>query len=193
MDEGGQAGRGTASVEPAALVARIAAADRLAFADLYRQFQPRLRAYLRRLGADRALADELVQETMLQVWRRAGTFDSRQSSVATWVFTIARNKRIDVFRREKRPEIDPEDPAWQPDPEPAADVAFDASRREARLKAAIADLPPEQAEMLRRAFFDDLSHTEIAEATGLPLGTVKSRVRLALSRLRRALGPDGEP
>ena len=185
----GIANDATDSDDPAELLARVAASgDREAFALLYRRFAPRLASYLRRLGADRAAADELMQEAMIQVWRRVATFDRRQSSVSTWVFTIARNKRIDAIRRERRPEIDPDDPALAPDPEPPADQVVDAAQREARLRLALADLPEEQAGLLRRAFFDGLSHSEIATATGLPLGTVKSRIRLALGRMRKALG-----
>lgn len=162
-------------------------ADREAFAALFRTFQPRIRAYLMRLGSDPAHADELVQETMVTVWRRAGTFDRRQAAVATWLFTIARNKRIDALRRERRPEFDPNDPALVPGPEPLPDAQLDASQRQERVRAAIRTLPEEQAALLRQAFVDGLSHREIAERTGLPLGTVKSRLRLAMGHLRKSL------
>ncbi|MBM3492019.1 MAG: sigma-70 family RNA polymerase sigma factor [Alphaproteobacteria bacterium] len=175
-------------VEPAALVARVAeGADRSAFAELFRRFAPRLKAYLMRLGADEGGAEEVVQEAMLTVWRRAATFDARQASVATWIFTIARNKRIDRFRRERRPEFDPHDPMLAPAADPAPDESLGAQQEECRLAEALAALPAEQADLLRLAFFDSLSHADIAARSGLPLGTVKSRVRLALGRLRRAL------
>lgn len=161
--------------------------DRAAFAELFRHFAPRLKAYLTRLGAEGALADELVQEAMLTVWRRADGFDPAQASAATWIFTIARNRRIDGLRRESRPEVDPEDPALVPAPPEAADTLIEAAQETGRLQSAISDLPAEQAELLRLAYYEDQPHSAIAERTGLPLGTVKSRLRLALGRLRKAL------
>ena len=164
--------------------------DRAAFATLYSYFAPRVKGWLIRQGADPAAAEELAQESLLMVWTRAATFDRRQSSVSTWLFTIARNKRIDVLRREKRPEFDPLDPALVPAPAAAQDAAYDAVQDEERLQRVIATLPAEQAELLHLAFYEDRSHRDIAVLRGLPLGTVKSRLRLALARLRKAL--DGE-
>ena len=161
--------------------------DRDAFAALFSHFAPRLKAFLMRLGSGGVEAEELMQEAMLMVWRRAESFDSRQAGVSTWVFTIARNKRIDALRRERRPEFDPEDPALIPAPPPAADDEFAAREDSARLRKAIAALPAEQAALIRMAYFEDKAHVAIAEETELPLGTVKSRLRLALGRLRKAL------
>ena len=161
--------------------------DRDAFASLFSHFAPRLKAFLMRLGSGGVEAEELMQEAMLMVWRRAESFDSRQAGVSTWVFTIARNKRIDALRRERRPEFDPEDPALIPAAPPAADDAFAAQEDNERLRKAIATLPVEQAELIRMAYFEDKAHVAIAEQTELPLGTVKSRLRLALGRLRKAL------
>jgi RNA polymerase sigma-70 factor (ECF subfamily) len=172
----------------AALVERIAtSADKQAFASLFRHFAPRVKSYLLRLGAGGAQAEELTQEAMIMVWRKAASFDRNQSSVATWLFTIARNKRIDAIRRERRPEIDPSDPALVPDPEPAPDVALAVDQRDTRLRAAIATLPAEQAELLKLAFYEDKSHGDIAAERGIPLGTVKSRLRLAFGRLRKVM------
>lgn len=168
-----------------ALIEAIAAtADRTAFAELFAYFAPRLKSYLLRLGADPASAEEVVQESMLTVWRKAASFDSRQAGAATWIFTIARNRRIDRLRRERRPEIDPADPALAPPAPGDADAAVWSGQVEQRLRAAIESLPHEQSDLIRRAYFEDLSHSEIAKASGLPLGTVKSRIRLALQRLR---------
>lgn len=164
--------------------------DRTAFSRLFNHFAPRLKAYLMRLGADSAGAEELVQEVMLLVWRRADTFDPAQANASTWIFTIARNKRIDILRRERRPEIDAEDPALVPaTPEPA-DTTVEAYQEAVRLKAAIRALPEEQADLLRRAYYEDKAHSTISNECGLPLGTVKSRLRLALDRLRKALRED---
>eukprot|EP01026_Neomeris_dumetosa_P045406 TRINITY_DN38452_c0_g1_i2.p1 TRINITY_DN38452_c0_g1~~TRINITY_DN38452_c0_g1_i2.p1 ORF type:complete len:219 (-),score=2.63 TRINITY_DN38452_c0_g1_i2:268-924(-) len=161
--------------------------DRSAFGLLFDHFAPRLNAYLRRQGTDPEIADELVQEAMLQVWRRAESYDPRQASVATWVFTIARNKRIDFLRREVRPELDPEDPMLVPEAPSDGEVNYQREQRRKRIGEAIDDLPREQAYLLSLAFFDDMSHSDIAKETRLPLGTVKSRLRLALARLRSVL------
>jgi RNA polymerase sigma-70 factor (ECF subfamily) len=160
-------------------------ADQGAFAALFRHFAPRVKAFLMKSGASEALAEECMQDVMATVWTKAALFDPTRASLATWVFTIARNRRIDAFRRDRRPE--PEDLTWGPEAEPdQADVM--AFQQEAeRLAAAIASLPDKQRDLIERAYFGDLSHSEIAEATGLPLGTIKSRIRLALDRLRHAL------
>lgn len=167
------------------------AGDRAAFGTLYDHFAPRLKAYLMRLGTAEDVAEELTQESLISAWRRAASFDPAQASVATWLFTIARNKRIDRLRREKRPEFDPNDPALVPEAPPQPDQGLDAARDEGRLRAALLTLSEEQIHMLRLAFFSDLSHRDIAEKEQLPLGTVKSRIRLALAKLKVQLG-DGE-
>lgn len=172
----------------AALVEAIASgADKAAFAALFRHFAPKIKGYLLKLGADRGQAEELTQEVMLTVWRKAATFDRSQASVATWMFTIARNRRIDVLRREKRPELDPSDPMLVPDEPVAADDRLDALEREARVARALRTLPKEQADLVHEAFFLAKSHSQIAEDTKIPLGTVKSRLRLAFGRLRKAM------
>ncbi len=144
--------------------------DRGAFADLYRHFAPRVKSYLLRLGADAGTAEEVMQESMLALWRRADSFDPRQASASTWVFTIARNKRIDGLRRGRRPELDPADPALMPAEPEAADRRLEAAEASRRLRQAIDTLPREQAELLQLAYYDDLSHSAIAETTKLPLG-----------------------
>lgn len=171
----------------ARLVERVATGDREAFAALFQVYAPKIKGYLLRLGAPPAQAEELAQDVMITVWQKAGQFDSGQASVSTWLYTIARNRRIDVIRRERRPEFDPEDPLLVPEPEVQPDAALTAADREARLHAAMKDLPEEQARLLRQAFFEAKSHSEIAAVTGLPLGTVKSRLRLAFARLKKAL------
>jgi len=191
-DDAGQsesaAGNGPAVAGPADHAAWMKAVaerrSKAAFARLFGHFAPRIKAYLMRSGSDEGSAEELVQEAMLTVWRRAESFDVAQASVATWMFTIARNKRIDAYRRTKRPELDPDDPALAPQPETMQDEAVGAGQAAEAIRDAIADLPEEQAEMLRLAFFEDRAHSEIAELTGLPLGTVKSRLRLAIGKMR---------
>jgi RNA polymerase sigma factor (sigma-70 family) len=169
------------------LVAIARDRDRTAFGLLFGRMAPRLKAYLLRSGVGAAQADELVQEVMLMVWRRAGTFDPARAVASTWIFTIARNKRIDAIRHDRRPEFDPEDPALVPAQAPAADRSIETAEDSARLRDAIGKLPVEQAELLRLAYFEDQPHTMIAQQQGLPLGTVKSRLRLAMERLRRDL------
>lgn len=161
--------------------------DRRAFAKLFAHFAPRIKAYLRRLGAGDGMAEELAQEVMLTIWRRAHLFDRRQAGVGTWIFTIARNKRIDAIRRERRPELDPNDPALVPEAEPQADKTVEYDQRDTRIREAIAVLPEEQAKLLRLSYYEEKSHSAIAEELNLPLGTVKSRLRLALGRLRSSL------
>lgn len=163
------------------------AGDRAAFAQVFAYFAPRVKAYLRRLGVDAGGADELVQEVMLLVWRRADTFDPRQSSASTWIFTIARNKRVDALRREARPEFDPTDPLLLPEAETPADHRIESRESIARMRVALNALPPEQAELLRLAYFDEVPHSTISAERGIPLGTVKSRLRLAMDRLRKVL------
>ncbi|GEO40693.1 RNA polymerase sigma-70 factor (ECF subfamily) [Skermanella aerolata] len=169
------------------LVAIARDRDKDAFGLLFGRMGPRLKAYLLRSGIAPSQADELVQEVMLMVWHRADTFDPARAMASTWIFTIARNKRIDAARRDRRPEFDPEDPALVPDQPAAADRSIEQAEASARLRDAIAKLPAEQADLLRLAYFEDQPHSAIARHKGLPLGTVKSRLRLALERLRREL------
>ncbi|MDH3663297.1 MAG: sigma-70 family RNA polymerase sigma factor [Alphaproteobacteria bacterium] len=160
--------------------------DRSAFSELFGYFAPRIKAFMRRRGADEVLAEDLVQDVMLTVWRRASLYDRQQASVSTWIFTIARNKHIDALRRERRPEIDPEDPALVADPKPAVDQLVSQDQISERLRAAVRELPEEQADVLRKNFFEDKPHKVVADELALPLGTVKSRIRLALAKLRQA-------
>jgi RNA polymerase sigma-70 factor, ECF subfamily len=164
--------------------------DRAAFARLFGHFAPRLKAFMMRGGADADLAEELAQEAMIAVWRRADSFDPAKAAVSTWVFTIARNKRIDRLRRERMPEFSEEEYAASLPPPRRGDE--EALRRETagRLARSIATLPAEQAEVVRLAFYEDKAHAEIAEQLALPLGTVKSRIRLALQRLRGLVTED---
>ncbi|MGB8275811.1 MAG: sigma-70 family RNA polymerase sigma factor [Alphaproteobacteria bacterium] len=162
--------------------------DRDAFSRLFLHFGPRVKSYLRRQGMGNAEAEELMQEVMLTVWRRADQFDSAKASASTWIFTIARNRRVDALRRERVPQIDPNDPLLVPQSGPSADERIDAAERARRLAAAMTELPADQADLLRRSYFEDKSHSAIAAELRLPLGTVKSRLRLAVRRLRALIG-----
>ena len=165
--------------------------DREAFIRLYRHFAPRVKAYLLRLGADDATAEEATQETMLSLWRRADSFDPTQAGAGTWVFTIARNRRIDLIRRERRPEPDSDAIELIADSAAPADQTIAAEQRDRQVRAALETLPQEQAALIQMAYYEDLTQTAIAAKTGLPLGTVKSRFRLAFARMKRVL--DGDP
>jgi RNA polymerase sigma-70 factor, ECF subfamily len=162
--------------------------DRAAFLALYDHYAPRVKSYLKRLGAGDAIAEDVAQEAMLTVWRKAATYDPAKAAVGTWIFTIARNLRIDALRREQRPELAPDDPILTPEAPLPADAGIDIARRQRRVREALCELPAEQAEIVKLSFYGDKSHGEIAIALGIPLGTVKSRMRLAFLRVRRALG-----
>lgn len=159
--------------------------DQAAFADLFRHFAPRVKAFLMKSGMFPSFAEECTQEVMATVWRKAHLFDGTKASVSTWIFTIARNRKIDMIRKTRRPE--PEDLPWGPDADPdAAEVMMLAQDTE-ELGRALASLPEKQRKLIERAYFGELTHSEIAAETGLPLGTIKSRIRLALDRLRHAM------
>jgi RNA polymerase sigma-70 factor (ECF subfamily) len=162
--------------------------DRAAFAELFAHFGPRVKGYLMRLGASAAVAEDLAQEAMLTLWRKAALFDPAKASASTWVFTIARNLRIDAIRRERHPEVDPAELA--PEAERAADDGMVRVEDDARIREAILTLPKEQAEVIEMSFFADKPHSTIAQELGLPLGTVKSRLRLAMARIRTAFGEE---
>ena len=165
--------------------------DREAFARLFDYYAPRGKADLRKAGAPAGAAEDFAQDAMLTVWRKAELFDARKARAATWIFTIARNRRLDALRRERRPlpaqeiELDAEAPDR---PDRLLDAAEDADR----VRDALMRLKPEQAQVLRLAFFMDHPHSEIARRLDLPLGTVKSRIRTAMIRLRHLLDPASE-
>ena len=173
----------------AQLLARLAAADdREAFAELFARYAGRIRAFLLRGGASPDIAEEATQDVMVAVWRRASTYDPAKAGASTWIYAIARNRRIDLIRRQMRPAPDPEDPLFRPDPPQTPESAAAQSDRDARVRAALAGLNEEQLRAVRLTFYSGLTQAEIAEATGVPLGTVKSRLRLAFARLRAELG-----
>lgn len=158
--------------------------DRASFAALFHHFAPRLKTSLSRMGLPASVAEDLAQETLLTVWRKAGQFDPDRASAAAWVFTIARNLRIDTIRRDfkaKGMAADPQDACSTPEQE------LSTIQTEQRLRAAMDQMPGEQADLLRLSYFEEMSHAEIAKRLHLPLGTVKSRLRRATAQLRSAL------
>ncbi|MDH3239630.1 MAG: sigma-70 family RNA polymerase sigma factor [Alphaproteobacteria bacterium] len=172
------------------LVAVADCRDRQAFKSLFEYFAPRVKAFGLRQGADPGMADEVVQETMINVWRKAKQFEATKASASTWIFAIARNMRIDMLRKANRPEPDMDDPAMVPDPEPQAHEIIHRKQEARRIEEAFASLPAEQQEVLRLAFFEDKAHSRVAAELGIPLGTVKSRIRLAFRHLRGVVGEE---
>lgn len=185
----------SASPEPGTIAGKMAghlaaiasSGDRAAFAELFRYYAPRVKSYLQRLGGDPATAEEVMQEAMVQVWRKAGLFDPAKSSPSTWIFAIARNLRIDALRRDRRPEYDPDDPALVPEPDRPPDTVLEGQQAAARLAEAMAGLTAAERNLLTLTYYEEKSHSMISAELGLPLGTVKSRLRLTFAKLRGAL------
>ncbi len=159
--------------------------DQAAFAEIFGHFAPRVKAFLMKSGTSPELAEECTQEVMTTLWRKAHMFDPAKASVSTWIFTVARNRKIDILRKERRPE--PDDLPWGPEAEPEQEEVMVIQQETRKLGEALADLPDKQKDLIFKAYYGELSHSEIAEQTGLPLGTIKSRIRLALDRLRRQM------
>lgn len=159
--------------------------DRTAFAALFDYFAPRLKGFIIRSGASAHQAEEIVQDVMLTIWRKAATFDPHRAQVSAWIYQIARNRQIDIARKENRPM--PEELREEPGTEPDASQILGVEQEAGQLKQALAKLKPEQREIIEKAYIGELTHQEISAQTGLPLGTIKSRIRLGLERLRHEL------
>ncbi len=159
--------------------------DTSAFEQLFNHFAPRVKAFLMKSGADPQMAEECSQEVMATVWRKAHLFDPSRASASTWIFTIARNKKIDAIRKQNRPE--PEQLYPDLDYEPDQESVVELQQETERLTLALGELPEKQRVLVEKAYLGELSHSEIAEITGLPLGTIKSRIRLALEKLRHSM------
>lgn len=176
----------TEETGPALWISSIAERqDRASFALLFDCYAPQLKGYLLRRGVSASVAEDVAQDTLLTVWRKAALFDPDRASPASWIFTIARNRWVDVLRGEQRGGDGriAEPLAGQTTPE----EELSKLQVEVRLRAALRTLPAEQAEILRLSYFEDRSHAEIAEQLQLPIGTVKGRIRLANAQLRSAL------
>nr|WP_319948442.1 sigma-70 family RNA polymerase sigma factor [uncultured Shimia sp.] len=162
------------------------ARDKAAFSELFDYFGPRLKGFVMRSGMSAAQAEEVVQDVMLTVWRKADLFDPHRAQVSAWIYQIARNRQIDVIRKEKRPI--PEELREDPEVEPDASQILAVEQEAGKLKDALARLTENQRVILEKAYLGELTHQEISAQTGLPLGTIKSRIRLGLERLRHELG-----
>lgn len=172
------------------LLRRISGGDRDAFVAFFERYAGRVKSFVLRWGVNEQDADEIAQDTMVQVWRRASTFDAEKAAVSTWVFTIARNRKIDRLRKLGRAEVDVNDPLYQPDPEPDGAALLSVQEREAKIRGAMAALSEDQLQVVYASFYDGQSHSEIASSLDIPLGTVKSRIRLAFKALKDALGEE---
>jgi len=186
-----------ASADPAAedwgrVIEAIAVSqDRAAFARLFAYFAPRVKTVLKRSGSSEQMAEELAQETMLTVWRKASQFDPQSTGAAAWIFTIARNLRIDAVRRDRRggiTQVHSVDVEFIADPATPGDQVVAAAQAQILVHRALTTLPADQLRIVELSFFEDRPHGEIAELLSIPLGTVKSRLRLAMNKLRALLG-----
>ena len=163
-----------------------------AFDVLFRYFAPRIKSYCLRLGADPAGAEEITQEAMVSIWRNAALFNPSKASPSTWIFTIARNLSIDRFRKSRRPEFDPADPALIPEDQQTPDRLIEKIEMEENIRKIMDSLSSNERNVLMISFYENLSHGEISRQLNLPLGTVKSRIRLAFAKIRSTLdAPDG--
>jgi len=172
----------------AALLERVAAAkDREAFAALFDHFAPRVKSFMMRKGASSEQAEDLVQETMIAVWSKAALYVAARGSVTTWIFTIARNLRIDRLRRERANQFTDLDDYDAPSDDPGQDEALRRLQEDGAVARALAQIPSEQRELLLLSYVEDLPQSEIAARLQIPLGTVKSRMRLAYRRLKKML------
>lgn len=164
--------------------------NRKAFIALYEHFAPRIKSFMMKSGVITPdTAEELAQETMLTVWKQAGSFNPEKARASTWIFTIARNKKIDYLRKNRRALPDKEEIAFDTGAESIDSGDMLNQAEEASIiEDALAGLPEEQAALIKKAFFEDKTHNDIASEENIPLGTVKSRIRLGLERLRHKLG-----
>ena len=171
-----------------ALMARIAAhKDRAAFQALFQHFGPRIKAVMMRSGSEEALAEDLVQDVMMTVWRKVHLYAPDRGSVSAWIFAIARNARINHLRKgSSRPYEDVETVELVSE-EPGGEETTLLNQRARSVHSALKELPGDQRQILELAYGEDLSQSEIAEKLSLPLGTVKSRMRLAYAKLRGRL------
>lgn len=159
--------------------------DRVAFGQLFDHFAPRLKGVICRSGISQGQAEDIVQDVMLTVWRKAHLFDPQRAQVSSWIYQIARNRQIDVIRKERRPV--PEELKQPEEVQEDASQIVALEQETTRLREALARLKPAQREMVEKAYLGELSHSDIRAETGLPLGTIKSRIRLGLERLRHEL------
>jgi RNA polymerase sigma-70 factor, ECF subfamily len=170
------------------LIIAVARQDKAAFAELFAYFAPRIKTMMIKVGATEQRAEDVAQDAMLLVWRKAPLFDAARAGPSAWIFTIAKNARIDALRRERRSERMATELGRQPEPDATlSDDDIMTAESEQLTRQCLLRLSPEQQRVVTLSFFEDKAHPEIAEALGIPLGTVKSRLRLALKHLKTML------
>ena len=170
------------------MLARVAQSrDRAAFAVVFDHFAPRVKSFMMRKGATAELAEDLVQDAMITVWTKASLYSAERGSASTWIFTIARNLRIDRLRRESSAHFTDLENFDAPSDEVPGDEALNRTQEDSHVARALAQIPPEQRELLILSYVEDVPQSMIAERLNLPLGTVKSRMRLAYRRMRKLL------
>jgi len=158
--------------------------DKEAFSNIFNYFAPRLKSFFIKLGCTDSQAEEIIQEVMIAVWTKSNTYDNTKSSVSTWIYTIAKNKRIDKIRKEKKHySVESDDSLEIPVPSKQEEQLLSIELTE-KIHQSMQFLPKEQAELLKLSYFYEKTHTDIAEDLNLPLGTVKSRIRLALLKMK---------
>jgi len=169
------------------LMAIATSQDQGAYQRVFYAITPRLKAFLMVQGTIESVAEEILQETMLKVWQKARLFDGSKASASTWIYTIARNAKIDRFRKETRLAPDPNDPSYIPDSPETGEQSVTKKQESNHIREAIATLPPDQLRIITMSFYEEKSHAEISKELGIPLGTVKSRIRLAFGKIRNEL------
>ena len=158
--------------------------DKLAFNNIFRYFAPRLKSFLIKVGSTDTQAEEVIQEVMIAVWTKSSTYDSSKSSVSTWIYTIARNKRIDKIRKEKRHYLSESDEGLEIPVDSTQEKEIFSTQVSNSLKKYMSNLPEEQSKLLKLSYFYNKTHADISTELKIPLGTVKSRIRLALTKMR---------
>ena len=161
------------------------------FKKIFEYFSPRLKSFLMKSGAEESIAEEIIQETMTIIWTKADYYDPKVASPSTWIYTIARNKKIDILRKSRKAILEDIETAVLPAVEPKTEENIEHDQKFDLIAQQLDSLPKDQLDLLKMNFFEEKSHSEISELTGIPLGTVKSRIRLALEKIRAKLDKNG--
>jgi RNA polymerase sigma-70 factor (ECF subfamily) len=164
--------------------------DKSSFKMIFDYFGPRLKSFLMSSGAEESIAEEVVQETMCVVWTKADYYDPKMASPSTWIYTIARNKKIDILRKSRKAILENIDTAILPPIIPRLEEDIEHDQKFEVINQYLDELPKEQLALLKMNFIEEKSHGEIAEITKIPLGTIKSRIRLAMEKIRERIEKD---
>ena len=181
----------TANPFVAAILNIAESQDISSFKKIFEYFSPRLKSFLMKSGAEENIAEEIIQETMTIIWTKADYYDPKVASPSTWIYTIARNKKIDILRKSRKAILEDIETAVLPAVEPKTEENIEHDQKFDMIAQHLDALPKDQLNLLKMNFFEEKSHGEISELTGIPLGTVKSRIRLALEKIRGKLDKNG--